>query len=155
MHQVKHTEILAMFAFRFAAVTSYFATHIIIILQCQPLQLTLVPPSLLQLISSLLASPTPSPAQPMSLGKRPCLPQSHWSIPVGVWHQELAALSTSHSTHFKCLMPGATPAMSVCPHHSWIELGTQLIHTPSVCKVHCNFYFPYSYIKWLFALWLT
>ena len=32
-------------------------------------------------------------------------------------------------------MWGATPAKSVCPHHSLLELGTQLIHTPSVCKV--------------------
>ena len=99
------------------------------------------PPSPLQLVSSLLVSPTPSPAQPMSLGKRPCSPPSHGSTPVGVWHQGLVALLTSPSANLKCPMLDSTPAMSVCPHHSLIELRTPPIHTQSLCKVSYYSYF--------------
>ena len=96
-----------------------------------------MPPSPLQLVPSLLASPTPSPAQPLSLGEEHCPPPppSHGSTPVGVWHQGLVALLTSPSTHFKCLTPDSTPAMSVCPHHSSLELRVTLRHSPSMCRV--------------------
>ena len=104
-----------------------------ILLQYQQSQ----PPSPLQLVPSLLASPTPSPAQPLLLGEEHCppLPPSHGSTPVGARHQGLIALLTSPSTNFKCLMLDSTPAMSVCPHHSSLELRVTLAHSPSMCRV--------------------
>ena len=100
-------------------------------------QSQLMPPSPLQLVPSLLASPTPSPAQPLSLGERHCplSPPFNGLIPVGVLHQRLVPLLTSHWTHFECLMLGSTPAMSVYPHHSSLELGTLLIHLLLMCRV--------------------
>ena len=44
-------------------------------------------------------------------------------------------------------MPDATPAKSVCPHYSSLELGTQLIHTSSVCKVDAPSFLPRAFSR--------
>ena len=113
-----------------------------------------LPPSRLQLVPSLWASPTPSPAQPMLLGQGQYLPLPlRGSTLMGVWHQGLEALLALLSTHFECLMPASTPAMSVCPHYSSLELRTPLIHSLSMCKVRKPFsikVFEFLYVhKWI------